>query len=163
MTKRNKRQVKAVRRIVVRARRIMFASRLISAVLTWAAICLGGWLMLFYADNLLHLPAGLRLAMSLGGMGLMVFALGKSVLAPVHKRGDLEGMALALEQEYGIPENMLINALQFEGRRFGPGEAPFARQTIRSGLSLVSRTRLKGTWRLKRLNIIMSIARKIGK
>ena len=79
-------------------------------------LCLGGWLGLFALDNLLHLPAGLRLALSIAGLAAMATLGFKRIFAPISHKDNAAKTALYLEQKYAVPENLLINSLQFEGR-----------------------------------------------
>ena len=63
-------------------------SRLLRGLLIWLTVSLGLWLILLAADNLLHLPAGLRLAVSLGGLALMGFELWQLLLRPLNKEPE---------------------------------------------------------------------------
>ena len=51
-----------IRELMLRLRKLMLTSQLLRGLLIWLVITLGFWLVLFTADNLLHLPEGLRLA-----------------------------------------------------------------------------------------------------
>ncbi len=64
-----------IRELMFRLRKLMLTSQLLRGLLIWLVITLGWWLVLFTADNLLHLPEGLRLALSVGGLALMAFEL----------------------------------------------------------------------------------------
>jgi len=155
-----------VRDIITRTRRVMIAARLILGLLVWAGLCLGIWLALFLLDNFLHLPAGLRLALSLAGLGLMVFLLWRDILTPALQPQGMETTALLLEEKYAVPENILINALQFETRGTGKprrhdqrdyrylftsGEIPFAHRTIRTGLSLMANAPARELWPFRKI------------
>jgi len=142
----NDQQSDPVRETIVRGRRIMMANRLVLGGLVWGTVCLGVWLVLCFMDNLLHLPPGLRLALVLGGMGLMIFEFWKNLLSPILQLEGLEGTALLLEREHNVPENMLINALCFESREFSSGEKPFALRTVDTAISLMSTADLKKLW-----------------
>ena len=48
----------------------------------WLAVCLGLWLGLLALDNLLSLPAGLRLPLALGGAGFTGLHFFRRVLRP---------------------------------------------------------------------------------
>lgn len=144
-------QSEAIRRSVVQARRVMIATAGLLGLVGWSVIVGGMWLSLFLLDNLLHLPAGVRLALSLGAAGVMIFALWRNVLMPIRGRGSLERTALMLERKYAVPENFVINALQFEGRRFSGTEQLFARQTINSGRNLIAAAGHKGLWQIGKM------------
>ena len=89
-----------VHQLIMRIRKLMLTSRLLRGSLIWLTISLGLWLILLAADNLLHLPAGLRLAVSLGGLGLMGFELWQLLLQPIIQRDRLESVTLFLESRF---------------------------------------------------------------
>ena len=142
----NDQQSEPVRETVARGRRIMMANRLVLGGLVWGTVCLGVWLVLCFMDNLLHLPPGLRLALILGWVGLVIFELWKNILSPILQLEGLDGTALLLEREHNVPENMLINALCFESREFTSDEKPFALRTVDTAISLMSTADLKKLW-----------------
>ncbi|HUU17916.1 MAG TPA: hypothetical protein VMW72_12250 [Sedimentisphaerales bacterium] len=147
----NDQQSEPVRETVARGRRIMMANRLVLGGLVWGTVCLGVWLALCFMDNLLHLPPGLRLAIVLGWVGLMIFEFWKNLLSPILQLEGLEGTALLLERKHNVPENMLINALCFESREFTSDEKPFARRTIGTAISLMSTADLRKLWDRRRI------------
>ncbi|MHC4633041.1 MAG: hypothetical protein ACYS9C_17485, partial [Planctomycetota bacterium] len=140
-----------VREIIVKGRQVMITSRLILGLLVWATVCLGMWLALFFLENFLHFPPGLRLAIVLCSAGLMIFELWKNLLSPILQLEALETTALLLERKYNVPENMLVNAMYFEGRQFDSGEEPFARRTIDTAVSLMTKADLKELWERRRI------------
>jgi hypothetical protein len=142
----NEQQTDLVRETITRGRRIMMANRLVLGGLIWGTVCFGVWLVLCFMDNLLHFPPGLRLAIVLGWMGLIIYEFWKHLLTPILRTEGLEGTALLLEREHNVPENMLINALCFESREFSSGEKPFAQRTIGTAISLMSAADLKKLW-----------------
>ncbi|MFQ6034224.1 MAG: hypothetical protein ACE5NM_00045 [Sedimentisphaerales bacterium] len=158
-------QSNTVWQIVAEGRRIIITSRLILGLLVWVTVCSSVWLALFLLDNILHLPPGLRLAIGLGVAGFMIFVLWKNLLSPVLNLGGLETTALFLERKYNVPENLLVNALYFEGshfaihyevrslepRQFNSAELPFAQQTIKTAVSLMTRADLKELWQSRRM------------
>jgi hypothetical protein len=148
----------AVGKTVVRAQRTLLATRLILGGLVWLALSLGMWLSLFYLDNLAHLPSGLRLALSLTAAGVMLFTLWKYLAMPLLRRYEQERIALYLEQRFAVPENFLINALQFEHRVLSDEEQPFAQRTIHSGLMRVSRAPLRELWQLNKMTILLALS-----
>ncbi|MBL7185648.1 MAG: hypothetical protein ISS70_04930 [Phycisphaerae bacterium] len=141
-----------IRELVLRLRKLMLTSQLLRGLLIWLVITLGLWLVLFTADNLLHLPEGLRLALSVGGLGLMAFELWQLLLLPIVRRQQLESVTLFLESRFSIPENMLINALCFESTRLSPKEEPFARETIRTGSEMMSKADVNELWQFRKLS-----------
>jgi len=147
----NDQQNAPVRETIARGRRIMMANRLVLGGLVWGTVCLGVWLVLCFMDNLLHFPPGLRLAIVLGWVGLMIFEFWKNLLSPILQIEGLEGTALLLEREHNVPENMLINALCFESREFTSDEKPFARRTIGTAISLMSTADLRKLWDRRRI------------
>jgi len=142
---------KDVHQLILKVRKLMLTSRILRGLLIWLTISLGLWLFLLAADNLLHLPAGLRLAISLGGLGLMGFELWQLLLQPVIQRDRLESVTLFLESRFAIPENMLINALCFESARLSPKEEPFAQETIRTGSDMMTKANVNELWQHKKL------------
>ena len=142
---------KDIHRLILKVRKLMLTSRLLRGSLIWLTVSLGLWLVLLAADNLLHLPAGLRLAISLGGLGLMSFELWHLLLQPVMQRDRLESVTLFLESKFAIPENMLINALCFETARLSPKEEPFAQETIKTGSEMMTKANFNELWQHKKL------------
>ncbi len=143
---------------VARAQRALLATRMILGALVCMALSLGMWLSLFYLDNLVHLPSGLRLALSLAAAGVMLFTLWKFLAMPLLRRYERERIALFLEQKFAVPENFLINALQFEGRVLTKEEQPFAQRTIHSGLTRVSGAPFKELWQLNKMTILLVVS-----
>ena len=148
----------AVAKTVARAQRALRATGLLLGLLVWLALSLGMWLSLFYLDNLVHLPSGLRLALSLAAAGVMLVTLWKFLVMPLLRRYEQERIALYLEQKFAVPENFLINALQFEGRALDREEQPFAQRTIHSGLMRVSRAPFKELWQLNKMTILLAVS-----
>jgi hypothetical protein len=140
-----------VHQLMARVRKLMLTSRLVRGLLIWLVVTLAMWLALFMVDNLLHLPEGLRLALSLGGLGLMAFEFWQLLLLPVIRRQRLESVTLFLESRFAIPENMLINALCFESARLSPREEPFAQETIKTGSAMMSEANINELWQYKKL------------
>ena len=99
----------------------------------------------------MHFPPGLRLAIVLGWVGLIIYEFWKNILTPILRIEGLEGTALLLEREHNVPENMLINALCFERREFNSAEKPFAERTIGTAISLMSTADLKKLWDKRRI------------
>ncbi len=139
-----------VTRMVERARRRMRAATTLVGACHWAVTALGLWLAFFLADNVLALPAGLRLPLALAGGALLLWVLAFRVLVPGFRRLRPEQVALFLEERYGIRENLLINAYQFEGRQFGEAEAEFAGSTISRCEAALEKLDLGQLWEMRR-------------
>ena len=137
--------------VVAKGRWIMTASRLVVGTLICAAGSLGLWLPLCFLDNALHLPPGLRLALSLGAAAVMGGLLWHYVIQPLLRPPSLAQAALLLESIFEIPENLLINALCFEGRYFHTREEPFARETVKTALSQMPPASLEELWDKRRI------------
>ncbi|TKJ33410.1 MAG: hypothetical protein CEE38_20620 [Planctomycetes bacterium B3_Pla] len=140
-----------VHQLIVKVRKLMLTSQLVRGLLIWLVVTLGMWLVLFTLDNFLHFPEGLRLALVLGGFGLMAFEFWQLLLLPVIRRQRLESVTLFLESRFAIPENMLINALCFESAWLSPKEEPFAQETIRTGSEMMSEANINELWQHKKL------------
>ena len=140
-----------IHKLILDVRKLMLTSRLVWGLVVWATVSLGMWLVLFVIDNFLHLPEGIRLAFSLGGLGVMAFEFWQFILRPLLKQERLEATTLFLERRFSIPENMLINALCFESAHLKRGQVPFARETINAGTSMMAGADVKELWQIKRL------------
>ncbi len=92
-----------IRELMLKLKKLMLKSELLRGLLIWLVITLGLWLVLFTADNLLHLPEGLRLALSVGGLALMAFEFWQLLLLPIIRRQQLESVTLFLENRFSIP------------------------------------------------------------
>ena len=152
MNRANTQRDSDVRQLILRIRKLMLASRLLWGLLVWLMVGCGMWLILFLLDNLLHLPAGLRLALSLGGVGLMIFEFWQLLLLPIVRRERLQSTTLLLESKFAIPENMLINALCFESAHLSSSQKPFAQQTIKTGSAMMTRADVSKLWQFKKLS-----------
>lgn len=141
-----------IRELIIGLRKLMLTSQLLRGLVIWLVITLGLWLVLFTVDNLLHLPEGLRLALSVGGVALMAFEMWQLLLLPIIRRQQLEAVTLFLENRFSIPENMLINALCFETTPRSPKEEPFAAETIRTGSEMMSKADVNELWQFKKLS-----------
>lgn len=117
----------------------------------WIVTALGLWLLFFVVDNLLALPAGLRLPVAVAGGALLVGFLVREVVLPVSRRLRPERVAILLETRYGIKDNLLINAFQFEGREFAQAEAPFAGRTITNCEAALGGLDIGQLWESRRL------------
>jgi len=140
-----------VHELVGKVRRLMLTSNLVRGVVIWLVVLLGTSLVLFALDNFLHLPEGLRLALSIGGLALILFELWQLLLLPLIRRQRLEAVTLFLEDRFAIPENMLINALCFESAQLTTKQEPFANKTIETGTSMMSDANINELWQFKKL------------
>ena len=131
------------------ARQIRLAA-LASGLAWWLAVCLGMWLVLCLADNLLRLPSGLRLPLAAAGAAAVVFGFARRIWGPARKR-RLEHVALMLESRYSVPHNTLINAYQFAGQDLRPEEKLFADRTLWMSQNAASRMDLAELWDRRRI------------
>jgi hypothetical protein len=128
-------------------------SALLAGLCWWLAVCLGLWLALFVFDDVLSLPAGLRLPLTLGGAAFSAVYLFQKVLRPAFRKQTPEQTALMLEKQYGIRDNLLINAVQFQRQKLRPEELPFAQQTIVTSSELTERVRFGELWDWRKLRV----------
>jgi len=120
-------------------------------VLWWLVVCFGVWLGLFFLDNLLDLPAGLRLPLTVGGTLLVAAGFVGKILWPFAKRQRVERTALTLEERYRVPDNLLINAYQLEAQELSPDEKVFAEHTMGDSTEVMAHIPSAALWGLKRL------------
>ncbi len=128
-------------------------SALLAGLCWWFAVCLGLWLALLVLDNVLNLPAGLRLPLALGGAVFSAFHLFKKVLRPAWRKQTAERTAVMLEQRYGIGENLLINAVQFQRQKLRAEEMTFAGKTIAMSGEFADRVRFGELWDWRTLRV----------
>ena len=126
-------------------------SALLLGLCWWLAVCLGLWLALFMFDGLLGLPAGLRLPLAVGGAVFSGLHLYRRVLRLAWRRQTPERTALMLERRYGIGENLLINAVQFQHQRLSEQEVAFARRTIDRSTERATHIQFAELWDWSRL------------
>ena len=119
--------------VIGRANVTVFFTTVVLGFLTWFAITSGTWLTLFALDNLLKLPAALRFPLSIAGVMLTVWSLWKHAIGSIKNRLTNDQVALMLEKKYGIKENVLINAIQFEGMAYGERQKDFVQETAKAG------------------------------
>ena len=131
-------------------RRIKLSAVLVN-VSWWLAVSLAWWLGLFLLDNLFSLPAGLRLPLALGGALLVGLGFVRKIISVFKVRQRPERTAVFLEDRYGIADNVLINACQFERQPLRPEEQPFARQTVETGAGWMTRIPFAELWDRKHL------------
>lgn len=140
-----------VSRVVEGARRRMRAAATLRGTCRWTTIALGIWLVFFVIDNVLALPSGLRLPVSIAGGALLLIVFIREVLLPVLRPLRPERVAVLLENHYGIKDNLLINAFQFERRQFGAAEKSFAGRAVASCEAAVGGMDIGELWEFRRL------------
>jgi hypothetical protein len=128
-------------------------SLLLAGVCGWLAVCLGLWLLLFIFDDLLSLPAGLRLPLALGGFLFSGVFLFQKVLRVAWRRQTPERTAVMLEARYGVRDNVLINAIQFQRQPVSPQELPFASRTVLASEEITNRLSASELWDWPKLRI----------
>jgi hypothetical protein len=128
-------------------------SALLAGLCRWLALSLGLWFGLFVMDNLLSLPAGLRLPLALGGAAICAVQLFRLVLRPAWRPQTPERTAVMLERRYGIADNLLINALQFQRQSLRPEEQVFAGQTIARSGEIADRVQFNELWDWRALRV----------
>ena len=129
----------------------MRAATLALGACWWLVTALGVWLLLFILDNLLGLPAGLRLPLALGSLSLSGLGFFRQVWRPATRRVRLEGVAVALEARYQIPDNLLINAYQFQNQPLRDAEKVFVQKMLERCDTEVGRVHLRELWDARRL------------
>ena len=141
----------AATQVVEQAGRRMRAATLALGACWWLVTALGVWLLLFVIDNLLGLPAGLRLPLALGS--LLVSGLGffRKIWRPATHRLRPEGVAVALEARYQVPDNLLINAYQFQNQPLRDEEKVFVQKMFDRCDAAVGRVQLRDLWDARRL------------
>jgi len=145
------RNIGRLRPAIARANAAIFVSTAVRGLLTWLAVVGGTWLALFALDNLLNLPATLRFVLSMGGVLVTIWVFWKQVVVPLSHRKTNEQVALMLEKKYGIPENVLINAMQFEGMQYGERQKDFILETTKAGSVGWQSVPLRELWQFGRL------------
>ncbi|MEI7880291.1 MAG: hypothetical protein WCI95_05385 [bacterium] len=126
--------------------KVIRLSEILFGTIKWMTLSLGTWLLLFIIDNLLNLPAAIRLPLAVAGGGLLVSGLVRNVLIPVFKRVNAEQTAVVLEQSQGVRNNLLINACQLEAQTLTPGETLFAAKTINLSAGILSAIPSRSLW-----------------
>ena len=125
--------------------RIKLSALLVGAA-WWVVTCLGVWFFLLVLDNLLSLPAGLRLPLAIAGAVLSGMGFFKRVFIIAASRPKPEGTAVLLERRYKIEDNALINTFQFAGRDVNAAEKPFVQHTAARCASFLGRIKLEDLW-----------------
>jgi len=138
---------------VSRANSAIFVTTAILGFLTWSAISASTWLALFVLDNLLMLPAALRFPLSIAATILTVWAFWQKVIVSLRNRRSNEQVALMLERRYGIAENVVINAIQFEDMEYGERQKDFVLETAKAGSLGLKSIPLRELWQFGRMSL----------
>ena len=138
---------------VGRANTAIFITTAVLGFLTWFAISTSTWLTLFVLDNFLKLPAALRFPLAVAAAILTVWALWKNVIGSIMNRRSNEQVALMLERKYGIGENVVINAIQFEEMKYGERQKDFVLETAKAGSLGLKSIPLRELWQFGRMSL----------
>jgi len=123
--------------LVSRFGRLIKIATVCLGILYWAVITMAIWIVLFILDNLLVLPAGLRLPMAIIAALAVGIVFLRKILFPVTRHRKIENIAVSLERKFKIPDNLLINACQFQQSSLGTDEQIFAEKTIAMSESMI--------------------------
>jgi len=136
---------------VEQAGRRMRAATLALGACWWLVTALGVWLVLFVLDNLLGLPAGLRLPLAIGSVIVAGLGFFRKVWRPATHRLRPEGVAVALETRYQVPDNLLINAYQFQNQPLRAAEKVFVQKMFARCDAAIGCVQLRELWDARRL------------
>ncbi|MCX7412731.1 MAG: hypothetical protein NTW36_04725 [Planctomycetia bacterium] len=100
--------------VVDRAGRSLALAAVLRGGCRWLASAGGLVIVLVWLDTVLRLPAALRLVLSIGAVGFIAGTLWAWVIRPAVRRQTPESIAFLLERRYGVRDNSLVGALQFE-------------------------------------------------
>ena len=135
-----------IRGTLIDATRTVKASATVSGALLWFVACFGSWILLCFFDNLLNLPAGIRLPLALAVACLTAAVLVVKVIRPALRRLPIERTALTLESAYRVRHNAIINACQMEAAPLTSHEQAFARHTVEDGRIAISAVPMQSLW-----------------
>ncbi len=139
------------RQVVERANRTIRMTKVMLGFLTWFAITATIWLSLFALDNLLDLPTALRFPFGIMGLIVTIAAFFKCVVGALRTHRSNEQVALILEEQFGIEENVLINTMQFEEMGYSDKQKDFIRATASAATTGWSHVPLRELWQPRRL------------
>jgi hypothetical protein len=136
-------------------------ARLAQGVGQWLAPVAGSVLVFCVLDNLLHLPAGLRLVALAGAVALAVVGVKVRLVASA-RRLSVEGTAVQVEEAAQVRDNVVINACQFEllataGGRDAPAAA-FTRRTFLGGQAVLDTVPWGRLLRLRQVGLWLGLA-----
>jgi hypothetical protein len=139
------------RQVVQRANGTIRMTKVILGFLTWFAIAATTWLGLFALDNLLDLPTALRFPFAIMGLIVTIGAFFKCVVGALRTHRSNEQVALMLEEQFGIEENVLINTMQFEEMGYSDKQKDFIRATASAATTGWSHVPLRELWQPARM------------
>jgi hypothetical protein len=129
----------------------VFATQVLLGVLSFAATCIGLWLVLFLLDNFLQLPSAIRFPLACGAVAATLYLLWRLIICAMLRRKTRDQIAVMLERKHGIGGNVVINSLQFANAPVAEAQRPFVNRTLDIGaekLAVVSLGDLAETRRL---------------
>ena len=144
-------QTSDFRSVIERANRTIRMTRVMLGILTWFAITAMIWLGLFALDNLLDLPSALRFPFAITGLIGTIGAFFKCVVGALKTHRSNEQVALMLEEQFGIDENVLINTMQFEEMDYSDKQKDFIRATASAATTGWSHVPLRELWQPGRM------------
>jgi hypothetical protein len=136
-----------IRDRLMSAGRVLRLAAVAAGTLWWLVVAFGAWLALFLLDNLVHLPAGLRLPLSLTGFALLAVGFARQVLRPALRRPSPERTAVLLEKQGDVRDNHLINACQFDVQPLRPAERALARRSALDSAQTLSAISPAALWK----------------
>jgi hypothetical protein len=138
-------------RVVDRAKRTIRMAGVMLGFLTWFAITATTWFCLFALDNLMDLPTALRFPFAIAGLVLTVGVFLKCVVGALRTSRSNERVALMLEKQFGIEENVLINTMQFEEMDYSDKQKDFIAATASAATTEWSHVPLRELWQPGRM------------
>ena len=138
-------------KVVDRAKRTIRITGVLLGFLTWFAITATTWVCLFFLDNLMDLPTALRFPFAIAGLVVTVGAFLKCVVGSLRADRSNEQVALMLEEQFGIEENVLINTMQFEKMDYSDKQKDFIRATAGAATTGWSHVPLRELWQPGRM------------
>ncbi len=113
-------------------------SELLLGVSYWLLAVSTIWLSMFLLDNLLALPSGLRLPLTIAGTITMLLLFFKRIFMPAKKTSSIERTALELEKKLKIPDNILINSCQFSQKNLSGETKKIVGLMIKNSEAMIS-------------------------
>ena len=138
-------------KVVNRAKRTIRMTGVMLGLLTWFAIAATTWFCLFALDNLMDLPTALRFPFAIAGLAVTVGAFLKYVVGALRTSRSNEQVALMLEKQFGIEENVLINTMQFEEMDYSDKQKDFIAATASAATTGWSHVPLRELWQPGRM------------
>ena len=138
-------------KVVNRAKRTIRMTGVLLGFLTWFAITATTWVCLFLLDNLMDLPTALRFPFAIVGLVVTVGVFLKCVVGSLRADRSNEQVALMLEKQFGIEENVLINTMQFEEMDYSDKQRDFILATAGAATKGWSHVPLRELWQPGRM------------